>query len=310
MSLNHPPGRNWTAAEIAADCAASKTDFRARRLSVPLQDYLAEFPSAKAAADHIIANLSAILATPANAALLADVVADPAKFVALRYSAAVPISEDDLATLIGSKPSSSSLRRNQAQADALASLLRDSLDPKRFPWVAKGATPTRREIEAAGLASAVAATIQRVQTKRRGDEKAALEDDIEDILIAAGFRLVPAAKPNVAVLSDGPAPGTYMRCCNLGNDNADFVIGLHNRRLLALEAKASNSEINSRKRLNKEVVQDAQQWARTFGTQVVAAAGLRGVFKPSYVTGAQSTPLLVFWGHRLSDLRDYLANAV
>lgn len=309
MPLNPPPGRNWAVAEIAADCAASKIDFRSRRLSVPLQDYLAEFPSAKAAADHIIANLNAILASPANGALLAEVVADPAKFVALRYSAAVPISEDDLATLIGSMPSSSSLRRNQAQADALATLLRDSLDPKRFPWVAKGVPPTRKEIEAAGLASAVAATIQRVQTKRRGDEKAALEDDIEAILIAAGFTLVPTPKQNIIVLP-GPAPGTYMRHCNLGNDNADFVIGLHNGRLLALEAKASNSEINSRKRLNKEVVQDAQQWARTFGAQVTAAAGLRGVFKPSYVAEAQNTPVLIFWGHRLSDLSDYLANAV
>jgi len=310
MPPNPPLGHNWTAAEIAADCAAAKTDFRVRRLSVPLQDYLAEFPSARAAADHIITNLSAILASPANGVLLADVVADPAKFIALRYSAAVPISEDDLATLIGSKPSSSSLRRNQEQADALATLLRDSLDPKRFPWVAKGFTPTQPEIEAAGLSSAVAATIQRVQTKRRGDEKAALEDEIEAVLIAAGFTLVPTPKQNIIVLSAGPTPGTYMRHCNLGNDNADFVIGLHNRRLLALEAKASNSEINSRKRLNKEVVQDAQQWARTFGAQVVAAAGLRGVFKPTYVGEAQNTPLLIFWGHRLSDLTDYLVAAV
>lgn len=310
MSLNPPPGRNWTGPEMAADCAASKADFRVRRLSVPLQDYLAEFPSVRAAADHIIANLNAILASPANGALLADVVADPDKFVALRYSAAVPISEDDLTTLIGSKPSSSSLRRNQAQADALATLLRDSLDPNRFPWVGKGVPPTPEEIEAAGLASAVAATIQRVQTIRRGDEKAALEDDIERILQKSGFALVPTIKPNISVLSAGPAPGTYMRHCNLGNDNADFVVGLHNHRLLALEAKASNSEINSRKRLNKEVVQDAQKWTRTFGTQVVAAAGLQGVFKPSYVADAQSTPLLIFWRHRLSDLSDYLANAV
>lgn len=310
MPTNPPPGRHWTAAEIAADCVTAKTDFRARRLSVPLQDYLLEFPSARAAADHIVANLSAILATPADGALLADVVADPAKFVALRYSAAVPISEDDLNTLLGSSLSSSSLRRNQAQADALASLLQASLDPKRFPWVSKGVTPTKHEVEAAGLASAVAATIQRVHAKRRGDEKAALEDDIEATLKASGFTLVPKAMPGITVLSAGPAPGTYMRNCNLGSDNADFVIGLRNSRLLAIEAKASNSEINSRKRLNKEVVQDAQQWARTFGTQVVSSAGLRGVFKPSYVVDAQNTPLLIFWGHRLSDLTNYLAAAV
>jgi len=87
----------------------------------------------------------------------------------------------------------------------------------------------------------------------------------------------------------------------------DFVIGLKHGRMLALEAKASNSEINSRKRLNKEVVVDAQHLQDHFGTQVVSAAALRGVFKPEYVAAAQSTPLIIFWSHRLDDLKTFLS---
>ena len=36
----------------------------------------------------------------------------------------------------------------------------------------------------------------------------------------------------------------------IGEHNADLVVGLHDERILALECKASNSEINSRKRIN------------------------------------------------------------
>lgn len=217
-------------------------------------------------------------------------------------------SEDDLDTLLGTRLSRTALRQGPEVANDLASLLRVNLDPKRFPWVVDGRAPGPYELQAAKLATATATAIQRVHTKRRGDEKKELEAELEAILNVAGFTSTQKPATNISVLSSGPRPGTYMKECNLGADNADFVVGLRNGRFLALEAKASNSEINSRKRLNKEVAQDAQHWARDFGAQVVAAAGLRGVFKPAYVADAQNTPLLIFWGHRLSDLSDYLAD--
>ena len=299
--------KEWTSLEIEADCAKAKADFRARRTAGPLNDYLLEFPNAKAAADNVVANLSRILAVPADQTLLASIVSDPASFTALRYLAAPPISEDDLDTLLGSSLSATALRANAALADELVGLLKLSLDPKRFPWIATGKPPTATQLGAAKLASAVAAAIARVQTKRRGDEKEALEKDIEALLPGLGWTKVAKPRAAIKLLANGPKPGEYIPHCTLGDDNMDFVIGLKHGRMLALEAKASNSEINSRKRLNKEVVVDAQHLQGHFGTQVVSAAALRGAFKPEYVATAQSTPLVIFWGHRLDDLKAFLS---
>ena len=303
------PAREWTSAEIQADCAHAKADFRVRRTAGPLNDYLLEFPTAKASADNIVGKLTHILATPADQSLLARIVADPAKFTALRYLAAPPISEDDLDTLLGSSLSATALQKDARLANELVSLLSASLDPKRFPWIAAGKRPTTTELGAAKLASAVAAAIARVQTRRRGDEKAALEDDIDALLQRMGWTRVAKPRYAITLLAHGPKAGEYVQHCTLGADNMDFAIGLKRGRILALEAKESNSEINSRKRLNKEVVVDAQQLQRHFGTQVVAATALRGVFKPEYVEVAQSTPLVIYWSHRLDDLKAFLVAA-
>ena len=77
--------------------------------------------------------------------------------------------------------------------------------------------------------------------------------------------------------------------------------------MLALECKASNSEVNSFKRLNKEVVGDAKDWVTRFGKNVVVpAAALQGVFKATNVESAQDTPVYMFWGHRLNDLTAFI----
>ena len=107
---------------------------------------------------------------------------------------------------------------------------------------------------------------------------------------------------------DAPRPGEFSeRSCVLGEDEADIVIGLYDHRVLAIECKASNSEINSRKRINKEIGQDARNWVSRFGSDDFVPAGtMQGVFKPSYIAAAQETPLVFFWGHRLEDLRDFI----
>ena len=95
-------------------------------------------------------------------------------------------------------------------------------------------------------------------------------------------------------------------CGDTFSDNGDCVIGLYDRRRLVLECKSSNSEINSRKRLNKEVVKDAKNWGGQFGAQVLTAAALRGVFKPGYVQEAQATPIMILWGNRLEHLKSFI----
>ena len=109
------------------------------------------------------------------------------------------------------------------------------------------------------------------------------------------------------MITDAPSPRSFHVQTNLGADNADVILRMDDGRLLAVECKGSNSEINSRKRLNKEAAQNARAWLERFGSdQVVPAVALQGVFKPRYVAEVQDTPMAIFWSHRLDDLRKLL----
>lgn len=299
-------GKVFTNAEIKADCEESTRLFRLRRMNEPLGDYLAEFTGAQAAADYVIDKLPTLLATPTDRAELAIIVRNPAFNTALRYLTAPPISKDDLDTVMCRSVTGTAIRTDQDFADELVELIRQTIDPKRFPWLATGETPTAEELHVAKVASAVVATCQRVQTKRRGDEKAELEGAIVRLMEALEFTRVPTPRGSIMHAEDLPKAGEYMVGATLGNDNGDCIIGLYDRRRLALECKSSNSEINSRKRLNKEVIKDAQNWDAQFGAQVLTAAALRGVFKPEYVQDAQSTPVMIIWEHRLEDLQAFI----
>lgn len=302
-------GRMWTSDEIEEDCVQAKSEFRHRRMLDPLVDYLNEFEIARTAAGSVIDQLPAILARPVKQEMLAAIVGNPASFMALRYLTAPPISEDDLDTLLGVSLSATALRKDKDIATALVDLLKETIDPKRFPWIPAHKTPTTEQLHGATLATAVAAAIQRVQTKRRGDEKKSLEGQVESLLLSMGYEKAPKPRGAIEHTEDLPGPGKFMTEVTIGSDNGDFVIGLPNRRRLALECKSSNSAINSRKRLNKEIVKNAKNWDAQFGSQVLTGAVLQGVFKPEYVEDAQDTPVLIFWGHRLNDLEQFIHSA-
>lgn len=299
-------GRLWSFDELLADCKESTRLFRLRRMNEPLSDYLAEFSSAQAAADYVINNLPRLFATPTDQTLLAEVIGNPAFNTALRYLTAPPISVDDLETVLCRSVSATAMRRDAAFAEEVIELLRQTIDPKRFPWLSTDIAATAEELHVAKVSTAVAATIQRVQTKRRGDEKKDLEGAVSRLLDSLGYTRI--ATPRMPILSteDLPRAGEYMTGATLGNDNGDCVIGLYDRRRLVVECKSSNSEINSRKRLNKEVVKDARNWDSQFGAQVLTGAALRGVFNPNYVREAQETPIMIFWAHRLEDLEAFI----
>ncbi|WEF32818.1 XamI family restriction endonuclease [Pseudoduganella chitinolytica] len=275
-------------------------------MSEPVGDYLAEYTSAQAAADYVIDKLPKILASPTDRIELATIIKNPAFNTALRYLMAPPISKDDLDTVMCRSVTGTAIRNDQDFADELVALLRQTIDPKRFPWLSNDAPPTDAELNIAKISSAVVATCQRVQTKRRGDEKAELEGAVVRLLDALGFVRIPTPRGSIKHAEDLPKAGEYMVGATLGNDNGDCIIGLYDRRRLALECKSSNSEINSRKRLNKEVIKDAKNWSAQFGAQVLTAAALRGVFKPEYVLDAQNTPIMIVWEHRLDDLEAFI----
>jgi len=305
-----PGARRWTAEEVEADAAEARAEFRNRRLGEPLTRYLAEFDAAEPLVARLVEDLDVLLAGgPSAAARLRELWGTEAGRTAFRYLGAPPISEDDLETLAEAKLSPASVGAADERGERLLSVMRTIADPRRFPWLGPQRAPRPAEQRAAVLASAALMASQRVQTLRRGDEKSAVEGAVKGLLVGIGWQ--PAtARPAHGIrrlTTDSPAERTFLTQTNLGADNADVIVRLDDGRLLAIECKGSNSEINSRKRLNKEAVQNARAWLGAFGSaQVVPAVALQGVFNPRYVAEAQDTPMAIFWSHRLSDLRTFL----
>ena len=306
MSITWPAkAQRWSADELTADAALAVAEFRARRLGEPLQRYLDAFDANEPINPALIGRLSEVLASahPPDE-FMRSLWATEAGRTAFRYLGAPPISDDDLATLAEARLSAAAAQDPAGQRQRLIDVMRAIADPRRFPWVALQREPTQGELHAATLATTVLTASQRVQTLRRGDEKSMVEGAVKGLLVGMGWQLAASRPVNgvQSLLNDSPPPGTFLTQINVGSDNADVLVRLGNGRLLAIECKGSNSEINSRKRLNKEAAQNARAWLARFGGEVVPAVALQGVFKDRYLVEAQDTPMLIFWGHRLGDL--------
>ena len=312
MAKHLPLPPEWLAPQIDADTHQAREEFRERRLSTPLTDFNKEYPTANLAAKVVIGALDGIIAVPVDNALIAKLVSTKERYAALRSLTAPPVSKDDLETLLDAKLNRQALEQSPDLANALANLLKDCLDPQRFPWVAASRTATAAELKTAQLATAVLTAASAVQARRRGDERKQLEGRVCEALTSAGFQLLKAKpKDGVRKAPEFPKAGTFYHAVKFGGHNADFVIGLRDGRILAIECKASNSTVNGFKRLNKEVVVDAGDWRRNFGESVViAAAALRGVFNASNVLEAQEQKVHILWWHRISALEEFLAKAV
>jgi len=301
--------RKWSLAEIHEDAQHAKELFRKRRLGEPMADYLEAFAALERANKKLTAKLPELLSDPVDPVLVASFVKDDDLLMALRYLGAPPISADDLETLSGANLAWTQIQASPQKAASIRDVILAILDPTRYPWVKKKRKPTKIEIEKAVLAATVTASSQRVQTKRRSDERIELQGAVTSLLVKLGFEKISTPRTGIKNLrANAPKAGEFMTETLIGEHNADVVIGLHDERILALECKASNSEINSRKRINKEVAQDARDWVARFGSDnLIPAAAIQGVFKPRYIEQAQETPVVFFWGHRLSDLSDLIA---
>ena len=296
-----PP--RWSAGQLAADAAEAIGVFRRERLQEPLEAYLEEFDTLQGIVEDLLEKTVDLTALEDNAL---DILSDPALFNAFRYLAGPPISKDDLATVAEAKTfHASRLQREPQTVARVAEVIRIALDRRRFPWVSEDREPTEAERNAAILASAALWATQRVGTKRRSEGKEGLEGLTEGALIGIGFKKVVRAK--IATLTDAPRPGEFCGETPLGERKADFVIGLWDNRVMALECKASNSATNSVKRLNNDAAVKAEVWRSDFGTvQVVPAAVLSGVFKLKNLENAQNRGLTIFWGHNLAALTDWI----
>ncbi len=296
-----PP--RWSTEQLAADAAGARQIFRQQRLEEPLEAYLRAFDVYQGRIAELFEKTVDLTRLDADAL---QVLTDPGLLEALRYLTGPPISADDLKTTAeAASLVAARLRNDSVTVEKIIQVVRAGLDRRRFPWVAENREPDETERRAAVMASAVLLATQRVGTTRRTAGKRTLEGLLEVALTTSGLVKLPTRA--VRTFSDAPPPGSFSGESMLGNRKADFIVRLWDQRLMPLECKASNSAINSVKRLNNDAAAKAKAWSEDFGTtQVVPAAVLSGVFKVHNLADAQNRGLSLFWGHNLAALTDWI----
>lgn len=214
-----------------------------------------------------------------------------------------PVSEDDLSTMSRSQKFTTA-SKDRSETPMIGQLL----DKLRFPWVGDGRPPSPEERACALRWTAGIWAVEVARTRRRVDESREQERAVIDLVERAGFERQQSRRQ--VERPDEIPIGSYTPEVNLGGQKCDVSVRLLDGRLLGIECKVSNSELNSVKRLLREAGGKARQWQVLFGRQVVTAAVLRGVFRPANVLAAQEDfDIVVIWEHNLLPLSQFLVDA-
>lgn len=296
-----PP--RWSEKQLDAERAKAREVFRHERMLEPLEQYLETFDQYQGIVEDLLETTIDVsnLDDPAL-----DVLTNPKLLHAFRYLAGPPVSEDDLEVLAEAVLTPTRLRNDQEMVRRIVDVIRAGLDRRRFPWVTEGREPTESERSGAVLASAALIATSRASTSRRSEGKGRQETLVEDALLKMKMTKVPARR--IETMNQAPRPGEFCRESLLGSRKADFVIGLYDQRLLALECKVSNSEINSIKRLNNDAAAKAAIWLKELGSKnVVPSAVLSGVFKLRHLIRAQEDQnCTIFWAHAIGSMVEWI----
>lgn len=268
-----PP--RWSADELAAEGEQAKAVFRKERLEEPLEDYLKAFEQYQGNVEDLFEATVDLTDVDDTAT---DILTNKKMLHAFRYLAGPPISEGDLKTVAEANSLVASRLRQDAEAvQRILSVIRIGLDRRRFPWVAEDREPNEAEKTAAIIAAAALMATQHVGTARRSLGKKRLEGLTEGALSGTGF--VTVATRKVRTFVDAPDAGQFCGEAYFGERKADFIVRLWDNRVMPIECKASNSEINSLKRVNNDAAAKAEAWRDAFGeSQVVPVAVISGVF--------------------------------
>lgn len=293
--------RRWTKEELAAASVRASEEFVESRKAEGVEYYLMAFDGARERVVRLFEDSEDLaLLEPRAQQLLQKGHLD-----VMRYLASPAISQDDLKTLTGlSSLSPRAMQRDRAPAKIVEAIAA-AIDVRRFPWVATGDAPSQEERLAAEVATASLIATQDAQTRRRGSAKELQEGEVVAFLASKGLAEVP--RREIATVADAPGPLEFCQECRVGAKKADVVIGLGDGRFMALECKASNSAVNSFKRLNHETVEKVSHWRLAFGERgVVGAAVLAGLYKVENLLDAQDEGVAIFWSFDLGCLGEFL----
>ncbi len=229
---------------------------------------------------------------------------DPSWLDEVRYLLGPPVSADDLRTIVSDRLGTR--RLPIGVAERVAAAVHRSLDPYRFAWKALGRAPTEEERVRAVDWTAGLIAVERLRTRRRNEEAREQEEAVKSLVESAGYERVPRPGQELQVL-DELARMTFTDETKIAGTKADVIVRLFDGRLLAVECKASNSAVNSIKRLNREVGGKADQWRRAYGRQIVPCAVISGVFDVATLSKAQNEQgVFLVWQHDLSPLRAFV----
>jgi hypothetical protein len=325
--MQSPP--TWSESQIITEAAKARAIFRAELLTEPLERWQRVTSRYRAAFDrlfsqHNIANIDTLTPTQIADIFAAKVtkIQPPPKGsklspedeklrkenlgAPLRYLAGPPISADDLTVLAEvTSIAPATLKKDPEGAARILATILQALDTTRFPWVGQGRGPTKQEKITAITTSAALITAQRVSTDRRNEGKDAQEKTVKAFLAGMGFKAVPAR--TIRTLDDAPQRGEFCAESMVGSRKADVPVRLFDGRLMPIECKVSNSELNSVKRINNDAAVKANTWRKELGTnQVVPVAILSGVFKVVNLVQAQEAGLTLFWAHDLDSMKAFI----
>lgn len=197
------------------------------------------------------------------------------------------------------------------------------LDRDRFPWLDSNqqvelSDPT---VRAAIKISATVWTEQRVATKARTESSRKQEHLVRDALGSAGLTYVEpkTIRERISEFGDSPAEGLmpknyqealkrgeFTREIRVAGSKCDVPARLPNGKLLPIECKVSNTEVNSVKRLLRETGGKHSRWRAAFG-ELNTGAVLGGAFKLLNLQQAQREGMLIFFDHDLDSLKRYVA---
>lgn len=303
----------WSAEALAANIRKSTNRFRRVRLKRPVSNYLKAFDVSRPAVVEAVTLLESFRSIQSTNKLrklirsrLEHTEAKSDLLDALRHLVSPPLSADDFKTLVGSKLNPKSTE-DLGVVRGLRTVLRAAYDPRRFPWMTRNdGVPAKPERSAAILATTSLLATQRSQTKQRAESSAALEAKVLRLILREGYILAKSSVRNIQLPKDGPAPGQVVRKQTVQGHSADIFVGLKDGRWLLIECKVSNSEINSRKRINKDFHTDAKEWARMGQPLAIPVVVIDGVFKREYLEAAQAIPAYIVWAHDLGALRDFI----
>lgn len=297
--------RVWTSEELLSDVAEAKAEFRRERLA-ERDLYTAFYEKYASEFRRIMPALPELFANRLDPALVTSEFLSNGSGEVLRYLTAPPVSFDDMATLANTPLTRAGLAAESGGSVSVNGILSALLDRKRFPWVTEERDPTDEEVDAAVKASAALLASQRVQTDRRNRAKEQQESAVKLVFASLGYAQAPAKR--IRLITDAPAPMSFCGSTLLGKKQGDVYARLPDKRLLAIECKVSNSEVNSFKRVMNDSLGKAHEWRRALGEdQVIPVVVLKGVYKFDNLKAAQRDMFMI-WDHRLSDMTEFVSS--